>query len=283
MTFKGRTALITGASRGIGRAIALKLASSGANIVVAAKSAEPHPKLPGTIHSVADEIKALGGQALPVQTDVRSEEDVKNLVDSTIAAFGSIDILINNAGTVNLDSIENTPLKRYDLMHQVNQRATFLCTQTALPYLKKGNNPHILNLCPPINLKSKWLKSHLPYTLSKYGMSLSTLGMAEEFKPYGIAVNGLWPRTIIATAAIDMLMGEQGKRHCRTPDILADAAVFILQKQKLELTGQLLTDEHVLKNENVHDLTSYAVEPTQPLMTDLFIDANEGELDASQL
>ncbi|OGQ05584.1 MAG: short chain dehydrogenase [Deltaproteobacteria bacterium RIFCSPLOWO2_12_FULL_44_12] len=272
VSLKGKTIIITGASRGIGRAIALKCARDGANLVVAGKTKEPHPKLTGTIDSVAKEVEAAGGKAFPVQVDVREESQVKAMVEKTVQTFGCIDILVNNAGAISLTATEDTPMKRYDLMQDINTRATFLCSQAVLPHLKKSKNPHILNLSPPINLDPKWLKNHLAYTLSKYGMTMCTLGMAAEFKEYGIAVNSLWPKTLIATAAIDMLLGEDGKKKCRTPEIMADAAYAIITTDSRKLTGQTLIDEDFLRSRGVKNFDHYSFDPNSNLLPDLFVE-----------
>jgi citronellol/citronellal dehydrogenase len=271
LTLKNKTIIITGASRGIGREFALKFARDGANIVIAAKTAEPHPKLDGTIHTVAEEVKAAGGKALPLQVDVRSEDAVKLMVQETVKTFGSIDALINNAGAIRLTNTQTTPLKSADLMFAVNMRAVFLCSQMVLPELAKSKNPHILNLSPPVTFDKKWYKHHASYTISKMGMTQYTIGMAEEFKEMGIAINSLWPKTIIATAAIKMLMGEDGMKRCRTPEIMADAAYEILTTPSRELSGQTLLDEDFLKTRGKSDFTAYACTPNTPLQTDLFV------------
>jgi citronellol/citronellal dehydrogenase len=268
---QGKTLFITGASRGIGKAIALRAAADGANIVIAAKTTEPHPKLPGTIHSAAAEIEAAGGKALAVQCDIREEEQVREAVGQAVAAFGGIDVLVNNASAINLTPTLETPMKRFDLMWGVNARGTFLCSQACLPHLAKASNPHILTLSPPLNLDPKWFKGHTAYTISKYGMSLCVLGMAEEFKDRGIAVNALWPRTVIATAALAMLGGAIPTERCRTPEIMADAAHLVLTRDSRAATGRFYIDEDVLREEGVTDFERYAVEPGQPLITDLFL------------
>lgn len=271
---RGKTIIITGSSRGIGRAMALKFAADGANIVVAAKSAEPHPKLPGTIHTVAAEVEAAGGQGLALQVDVRDADQVAAMAEQAAARFGGIDVLINNAGAISLTSVEKTPLKRYDLMQQINSRAVFLCSQGVLPHLKQAANPHILSLSPPVNLAPQWLAGHAPYTLSKYGMTLLSLGMAQEFRPYKIAVNTLWPRTIIATAAIEFAVGDRDTfRFCRTPEIMADAAYEIITTPELSLTGQTLIDEDVLRGRGISDFKDYRHDPEfdGDLFPDLFI------------
>jgi citronellol/citronellal dehydrogenase len=272
MKLKGRTALITGASRGIGRAIALRFAQDGANVVLASKSTVPHPKLPGTLHTVADEVKAAGGTPLVVGCDVRVEEEVQRAVDAARETFGGLDILVNNAGAISLTSIEDTPLKKFDLMMSINARAVFLCTKLALPLLEKGTNAHVLNLSPPVSLDPKWLKGHSAYTLTKYGMTLLTMGFAEELREKGIAVNALWPRTIIATAAIDMLLGDDGRQKSRTPEIMADAAYEIVTTEKLALTGQALLDEDLLRQRGVTDFSRYASSPGVEPLPDLYVE-----------
>jgi citronellol/citronellal dehydrogenase len=271
-TLTGRTIIITGASRGIGRAIALRCAADGANLVIAAKSAQPHPKLPGTIHSVAAEVIAAGGKALPIAVDVRSEEDVQRMVAETVATFGGIDALVNNAGAISLTPTADTPLKRYDLMQQVNTRAVFLSAQACLPHLKRSSSAHIINLSPPISLDPKWLAGHLAYTISKYGMTLCTLGLAAELAADRIAVNSLWPRTIIDTAAVEMLMGQSGRQHARQPQIMAEAAYQILITTGRELTGQTLLDEDFLRQRGQQDFSQYACTPGEDLLPDLFVD-----------
>ncbi|HSU84541.1 MAG TPA: NAD(P)-dependent oxidoreductase [Thermoanaerobaculia bacterium] len=268
---KGKTLFITGASRGIGKAIALRAAADGANIAIAAKTAEPHPKLPGTIHSAAQEIEAAGGRALPLQVDIRDEDQVLAAVARTAEAFGGIDILINNASAISLTPTLETPMKRFDLMWGVNARGTYLCSQACIPHLKKAANPHILTLSPPLNLDPKWFAHHVAYTIAKYGMSLCVLGMAEEFKPDGIAVNALWPRTVILTAALAMLGGITPPENCRKPEIVADAAHVILTRDSREQTGRFLIDEDVLREAGVGDFERYAVEPGKPLHPDLFL------------
>ncbi|MDF1593988.1 MAG: NAD(P)-dependent oxidoreductase [Desulfobacterales bacterium] len=271
---KGKTIIITGASRGIGRAMAVKFARDGANIVVAAKTAQPHPKLKGTIYDAAEEIEAAGGRALPFQVDIRLENQVDDMVQAALDRFGGIDVLVNNAGAISLSSVEKTPPNRYDLMQSVNSRGVFICSRAVLPFLKKSVNPHILTLSPPINLDMKWFKDHAPYTLSKYGMTMLSLGMSAEFNPYGIAVNCLWPRTIIATAAIEFAVGNRDLfKNCRKPDIMADAAYAIITTEKCALTGQSLIDEQVLREHGVKDIDRYAVEPgnKDALIPDLYL------------
>jgi len=272
-TLRGKTIFITGASRGIGREIALRCAQDGANIVIAAKSAEPHPKLPGTIHTVAEEVRANGGQALALKLDVRNEDEIASVVTEAAQHFGGIDILVNNAGAIKLTSTESTQPKSFDLMWGVNTRATFLCSQACLPYLAKSESAHILNLSPPINLDPKWLENHCAYTITKYGMSMCTIGMAAEFKDKGIAVNSLWPRTAIATAAIDWLMGEEGMRASRKASIVSDAAYALFTGPKGSVTGKHLIDEDFLRTKGVKDFDAYAVAPGTELFTDFFVDA----------
>ena len=270
-SLKQKTILITGASRGIGKAIALRAAKDGANIVVAAKTAEPHPRLPGTIHTVAEEIQAAGGQALPVQVDIRDEKQISDMVEKTRNTFGGLDVLINNASAINLTDTLNTPMRRFDLMFSVNVRGTFACTQACLPLLLESDNPHILNLAPPLNMEPVWFKDHVAYTMAKYGMSMCVLGMAEEFRDRGVAVNALWPRTVIATSALILLGGAVQPQNCRKPDIVADAAHEILIRDSKRCTGQFLIDEQVLREAGVEDFDQYAVDPAQPLLADLFV------------
>jgi len=270
--FSGKTVFITGASRGIGKAIGLRLAQEGANIVVAAKTTEPHPKLEGTIYSAAEEIEKAGGKALPIFLDVRDEEMVQGAVAKAVETFGGIDILINNASAISLTPTEFTDMKRYDLMHGVNVRGTFLMTKSCLPHLKKSKNAHVLNLSPPLNMDAKWFASHVAYTMSKFGMSMCVLGMAEEFKDFGVAVNAIWPRTTIATAAVKNLLGGDAMIEAsRTPEIVADAAYFILQRDSRDCTGNFFIDDEVLTMEGCYDFTKYAVDPTQKPMPDFFV------------
>jgi len=271
-TLQGRTLFITGASRGIGKAIALAAAREGANVAIAAKTTKEHARLPGTIYSAAQEIEAAGGKALPLQVDVRSEEQVARAMAETAARFGGIDVLVNNASAIFLAGTLETPMKRFDLMHQVNVRATYACSQAAIPYLSKGENPHILNLSPPLTLKPQWFANHVAYTMSKYGMSMCVLGMAEELREQGIAVNALWPRTTIATAAVvNLLGGEEMAGHSRKPEIVADAALAILRRRARSCTGNFFIDEEVLREEGVTDLAKYAVTPGAELFPDLFV------------
>ena len=271
-TFKGKTVLITGGSRGIGREIALALAKQGANITIAAKTAEPHPKLPGTIHTVAQEIQEHGGQALPLQCDIRFEEQVQEIVAQTVERFGGLDILINNASAISLTPTTHTEMKRYDLMHGCNVRGTFLCSKTAIPFLQKSSNPHILNLSPPLNMNAKWFKEHLAYTMSKYGMSMCTLGLSEELRPLNIAVNSLWPRTTIATAAIQYNFPKEILSASRHATIVADAAMLVLSQKSSECTGNFFIDEDLLRSHGTEDFSNYAVNEKIPLMTDLYVE-----------
>jgi len=280
-SLKGKTIFITGGSRGIGLAIAKRAAADGANIVIAAKTTEPHPKLPGTIHTAAAEIEAAGGKALALQVDIRDEEQVAAAVAEAVAHFGGIDILVNNASAVNVGGTLEMSMKRYDLMHQVNARGTFLCSQKCLPHLLKAENPHILMLSPPLDLNPKWFGSTLAYTMAKYGMSLCVLGLAEEFKKKGVGVNALWPRTGIDTAAIRYELGGAAMaKHCRKPEIVADAAHIILTRDAKTTTGNFFIDDQVLAAEGVNDLTAYAVAPGEPLLLDFFLSSGpQGTMD----
>ena len=272
MFFTNKTVFITGASRGIGKAIALKLAKEGANIVIAAKSMEENPKLGGTIFSAAKEVEEAGGKALPLQVDIRFEEQITEAVKKTVETFGGIDIVINNASAIQLTGTEQTEAKRFDLMHSINVRGTFLVTKQCIPHLKKSSNAHILTLSPPIHILPKWLGPHVAYTMSKFNMSMMALGWAEEFKNEGIASNALWPRTTIDTAAVrNLLGGETLAKMSRTVDILADAAYFILNKTNLQYTGNTFIDEDVLAKEGITDLSKYSVVPGAQLFTDLFV------------
>ena len=267
----GKTLVITGSSRGIGKAIALRAAADGANIAVVAKSAEPHPRLPGTVHQTVEEVQAAGGQGLACVADIRFEDQLRLAVENAAEAFGQIDILVNNASAIFLAGTEETPLKRFDLMHAVNVRATFLATQLCLPHLRQAENPHVLNISPPLNMEPRWFGPHVAYSISKYGMSLCVLGMAEELREAGIAVNALWPRTAIATAAVrNLLGGEEAVRHCRQPQIMADAAHAILTRHSRECTGNFFVDDEVLAEQGA-DLESYAVEPGNELLPDFFL------------
>ncbi len=271
-TLSGKTLFITGASRGIGRAIALRAARDGANIAIASKSSVANPKLAGTIHSVAAEVEAAGGRALALKCDIREEDEVRASVAATVDLFGGIDILVNNASAIWLRGTLDTPIKRYDLMQQVNARGSFVCAQACLPYLLQAPNPHILSLAPPPNLDPKWWAPHTAYTLAKMGMSFVTIGLAAEFGPRGVAVNALWPRTIIATDALNMIPGVELSR-CRTPAIVADAAHAILVRSAAGFAGQFLIDDEILSAAGVDDFSRYAVDPGQPLLPDLFLDA----------
>lgn len=272
MLFKNKTAFITGASRGIGKAIALRLAADGANIVIAAKSIEENPKLGGTIYSAAEEIKAAGGNALPVQCDIRDEMQIQNAFAKAVERFGGIDILVNNASAISLTSIEQIDTKHFDLMFDINVRGTFLVSKACIPYLKNSTNRHILNLSPPINLDLKWLGSHTAYTISKYNMTMIALGLAQELKKYNVAVNTLWPKTTIATAAVkNLLGGDTLIKMSRKPEIMADAAYYILQKTASKCTGNTFIDEAVLAAEGITDFSNYAVVPGGKLYQDLFI------------
>ena len=271
-TLAGKTLFITGSSRGIGREIALRAARDGANVVITGKTAEPHPKLAGTIHTVAAEAEKAGGKALALQLDVRDEEAIGLAVKRAVDAFGGIDILVNNASAISLTPTEATPAKRFDLMMSVNVRATFLCSQACIPYLRKAANPHILTLSPPLAMSPKWFKGHVAYTISKYGMSMCTLGMAEELKAAGIAVNSLWPRTTIATAAVEVHFPEAILKASRHATIMADAAHAILTSEARGNTGNFYIDEEVLRRRGEKDFGRYAVSPGTPLFVDLFVD-----------
>lgn len=272
MSFENKTVFITGASRGIGKAIALKLAKEGANIVVASKSVEEDPRLGGTIYSAVEEVEAAGGKGLAVQVDIRHEEQIVAAVEKTIATFGGIDVVINNASAIQLTTTEQTEAKRFDLMHDINVRGTFLVTKHCIPHLKKGKNPHILTLSPPVNLDPKWLGPHVAYTISKYNMSMLAIGWAAELRESGVASNALWPKTTIATAAVKNLLGGDALINMsRTTDILADSAYYILSKTNLAYTGNTFIDEQVLAAEGITDLDRYAVTPGGRLYPDLFI------------
>jgi citronellol/citronellal dehydrogenase len=272
MSLAGKTLFITGASRGIGLAIALRAAKDGANIAIVAKTATPHAKLEGTIYTAADEIEQAGGKALPLQVDIRDDGAVAAAITKTAQEFGGIDIVVNNASAINLANTADIEMKRFDLMHQINTRGTFLVTKLALPYLEKAANPHVLMLSPPLDMKAKWFAPHLAYTMAKFGMSFCVLGFAEEFRGPGIAVNALWPRTTIATAAIQNLLGgEKIMRASRTPEILADAAYLIFNKPAREFTGNFLIDDTFLASEGVTDLERYRVDPSVPLQPDFFV------------
>ena len=270
-TLRDKTVFITGASRGIGRAIALRCARDGANVAIAAKTAEPHPKLQGTIHSVTAEVEAAGGRALPLHLDIRDETAVEAAVRQTAEKFGGIDALVNNASAISLTGTLSTPMKRFDLMQTVNTRGTYLCSQACLPYLLKAENAHILTLSPPLNLDPKWFAPYVAYTIAKYGMSLCTLGMAREFAAQGVAVNSLWPRTTIATAAVEVFFPESIQAS-RKPQIMADAAHAILTSDSRSTTGNFFIDEDVLRRAGVTDLDQYAVTPGARLQPDIFLD-----------
>ena len=270
---KDQTLFVSGGSRGIGLAIAKRAAQDGANIIIAAKTAEPHPKLQGTIYTAAEEIEAAGGRALPVVCDIRSEEQVAEAVEQGADHFGGIDICVNNASAIALTPTLQTPMKRFDLMHQVNTRGTFLVSKTCIPYLMKSGNPHILNLSAPLNMDEKWFAPHVAYTMAKFGMSMCVLGMAGEFREQGIAVNALWPRTTIATAAVQNLLGgDELTRRSRKPEIMGDAAHIILTKPSREFTGNFCIDDEVLESAGISDLSVYAVDPTAELAPDFFVE-----------
>lgn len=272
MSLKGKTLFITGASRGIGHAIGLRAARDGANIVIIGKTETDNPKLPGTIHSAATDMEKAGGKALAVACDIRFEDQVQAAIDKAVQTFGGIDILVNNASAISLTKTEKTDLKRYRLMHEVNVGGTFHCSRLVLPHLRKGTNPHILTLSPPLNMKAKWFAPHLAYTMAKYGMSMCTLGLAEELKGVGIAANSLWPVTTIATAAVrNLLGGDQAIKGCRTPEIVADAAYWILTQDSKTCSGNFFTDEEVLAKAGVTNLDQYAVAPGEALMPDIFL------------
>lgn len=275
MSLSGKTLFISGASRGVGKAIALRAAADGANIVIAAKTAEPHPKLPGTIYTAAEEIEAAGGKALPVVTDIRFEDQVRSAVSQAVTAFGRIDILVNNASAIDLSGTLALDMKHFDLMHQINLRGTYLCSKACIPYLFKAPNPHVLNLSPPLDMNPKWLAPHLGYTMAKYGMSMCAMGMAEEFRKDGIAFNTLWPRTLLDTAAVrNLLGGAHAASRGRSPEILAEAAYAIFNRPSRECTGNAFIDEDVLRAEGVNDFSRYRVDPNLPedeLLPDLFI------------
>ncbi len=270
-TLQGKTLFITGASRGIGKAIALRAARDGANVVIAAKTTEPHPKLAGTIYTAAEEIEKAGGKALPCVVDVRDEAQIAAAVAKAVETFGGIDVLVNNASAISVTGTLATPMKRFDLMHSINTRGTFACSQACIPHLKKSKNPHILNNSPPLNMEARWFAPHVAYTMAKFGMSMCVLGMAEELRPDGIAVNAIWPRTIIATAAVEMLGGEAFMRGSRRPEIMADAAYAILTKPSREFTGRFCIDEDLLRSEGVTDFAKYDSVPGAELIPDGFI------------
>ncbi len=275
MSLTGRTLFITGASRGIGHAIAMRAAADGANVVIAAKTTEPHPKLPGTIHTAAADVERAGGKALAIATDIRDEGQVDAAIAAAIERFGGIDILVNNASAISLTGTLETPIKRFDLMHQINVRGTYLCTQKAVPHLVKSSNAHVLNISPPLHstLSPRWFAPHVAYTMAKYGMSLCVLGMAEEFRSIGVAVNALWPRTTIDTEAIRLIAGQEARMRARSPQIMADAAHWILTQPARKITGRFFLDDEVLRSAGVSDLSRYrqpGVEEND-LMPDFFL------------
>lgn len=270
-SLKNKTLFITGASRGIGKAIALRAAADGANIAVVAKTTQPHPKLPGTIHTAVDEIEAAGGRGLACAADIRFEDQVRSAVEKAVEHFGGIDILVNNAGAIFMAGTADTPMKRFDLMHAVNPRGTFMTSRACLPHLLKADNPHILNIAPPLNLEAKWFAPYLAYAMSKYGMSMCVLGMAEELRGQGVAVNALWPKTLIATAAVQNLLGEEVVRRSRKPEIMAAAAHSILLRNSRECSGRFFVDEEALADDGVTDLTQYSVTPGAELLSDIFL------------
>ena len=276
MSLNGKTLFITGASRGIGLAIALRAARDGANVAIAAKTAEPHPKLPGTIFTAAEEIEKAGGKALPLIVDVRDEANVLEAVEKAAATFGGIDICVNNASAISLTGTEATDMKRYDLMNQINARGTFLTSKACIPHLKKAANPHVLMLSPPLDMNPRWFAGHVAYSMAKFGMSMCVLGMAEEYRADGIAFNALWPRTGIATAAIRFaLAGDEGMKQCRTVEIMADAAHAIFVKTARDFTGNFLIDDSLLYAEGVRDFDQYRVDKTARLMPDFFVPEND--------
>jgi citronellol/citronellal dehydrogenase len=272
MSLANKTLFITGASRGIGLAIGLRAARDGANVAIAAKTARPHPKLPGTVYAAAEEIEKAGGRALPLVCDIRFEDQVNAAVEQTLAKFGGLDICVNNASAIQLTGTLATDMKRFDLMHGINARGTYMVSRACIPHLKRSPNPHVLMLSPPLDMNAKWFRNHTAYTMAKYGMSLCVLGMAAEFADDGIAFNALWPRTGIATAAIrNALAGDEGMKHCRTPDILADAAHMIFEKPSREFTGNFLIDDTFLAANGVTDFDRYRVDPSKNLMPDFFV------------
>jgi len=272
---RNKTVFITGASRGIGHAIAMRAAADGANVVIVAKTTEPHPKLPGTIHTAAADVESAGGKALAVATDIRDEGQVDAAIAAAVERFGGIDIVVNNASAISLTSTMATPIKRFDLMHQINTRGTFLCTQKAIPHLQKSLNPHVLNIAPPLHstLSPRWFGPHVAYTMAKYGMSLCVLGMAEEFRPAGIAVNALWPRTAIDTEAIRLISGQDARARTRSPRIMADAAYWILTQPSRALTGRFFLDDEALRSSGVTDFSRYRPPGVseEELMPDFFL------------
>jgi citronellol/citronellal dehydrogenase len=271
MSLNGKTLFITGASRGIGLAIALRAARDGANVAIAAKTAEPHPKLPGTIYTAAEAVESAGGKALPLAVDVRDEAAVKGAIAETVRKFGGLDIVVNNASAISLTPTAQTDMSRFDLMHQVNTRGTFMVSKYAIPHFAKAENPHILMLAPPLDIKEKWFAPHLAYSLAKFGMSLCVLGLAGELRPRGIAVNALWPRTAIATSAVQLLGGDALVQASRTPDIVADAAYAVFEKPAKSFTGNFLIDDTFLAGEGVTDFETYRINPSVPVMPDFFV------------
>jgi citronellol/citronellal dehydrogenase len=273
MSLKGKTLFISGASRGIGHAIAVRAAADGANIIIAAKTEKEHPKLPGTIYTAAKDVEAAGGRALPVVCDIRSDEQVLAAIQKGVETFGGIDVCINNASAINLVGTEALDMKRYDLMQGINARGTFICSKYCLPHLRNAENPHILNISPPLNMSPKWFANNTAYTMAKYGMSMCTLGMAEEFKSIGVAVNSLWPETAIATAAVkNLLGGDEAIKGSRTPEIMADAAYYLLNRPSKTCTGNFFIDVQILDEEGIHDFSKYAVDKNAKLMRDFFLD-----------
>ncbi|MEE2745747.1 MAG: NAD(P)-dependent oxidoreductase [Pseudomonadota bacterium] len=270
-SFHNKTIFITGATRGIGKAIGVKFAKEGANVVIAAKTTKPHPKLPGTIFDAAAEIESAGGKALPIRTDIRDENQVRDAVKATIDKFGSIDVLINNASAISLTGTLETPMKRFDLMFNINVRGTYVVSQTCLPHLLNSSNPHILNIASAVNLNPKWFSGHTAYTIAKYGMSMCVIGMSEEFKEEGLAVNALWPKTIIDTAALRLIPGVDAEAS-RCPSIMADAAYSIVSKDSSACSGNFFIDEDVLRSDGITDFTNYMVNPDKPPMPDIFLD-----------
>ncbi|MGY9025452.1 MAG: SDR family oxidoreductase [Candidatus Pelagibacterales bacterium] len=279
----GKTLFITGATRGIGFAIAKRAAQDGANIVIAANTDVPHPTLPGTIHTAAEELNAVGGNAVGIKTDIRFEEQVNFAVEETVKKFGGIDICINNASAINLSSTLHTDMKRYDLMHNINTRGTFLVSKTCIPHLKKSDNPHILNLGPPLNMSAEWFKPHVAYTMAKYGMSMCTLGMSEELRPFAIAVNSLWPRTMIDTSAVRNILGstleDKGLSQCRKPEIMADAAYIILTQDSKKFTGNMCVDDSTLIASGKTKLDEYLATPDAKPLADFFVDGHDGKIE----
>ena len=278
--FKGKRVIISGGSRGIGLSIAKKLAKEGASSAILAKTSEPHPRLPGTIFTAAEEIESCGGKALPILTDIRHEEQIKNAVEKTVDEFGGIDIVINNASAISLTPTIHTEMKRFDLMFSVNVRGTFLLSKECIPHLVKGNNPHILSLSPPLDMSSKWFAPTLAYTMSKFGMSQCILGFSEELRNDGVAANALWPHSVIATAAIgNIVMGEEAFPHCRKPEIVADAAKIILSKEAKKHTGNFHIDDVLLSNEGINDFSIYRMDASKPLWKDFFVPKNTPQVE----